>query len=167
MQSKEELDASYVNPDPWGYQTNPEDIRRKHFILSIIHMVAEGRQYRKSLDIGAGEAWITKDIPSNIIHGYELSDTAFARWPKNVLRVQNFSLKYDLVLATGVLYPHYDYKTMIDGIRNVATGLVITSHIKGWGAYDDGFGSLIFKGEFPYREFNQELKVWRVNVPIP
>lgn len=165
MQTKEELDKSYETKDPWGYQTNPEDLKRKHYIISTAIMFIDwdgGGEFIRALDVGCGEGWITKDLPAVDIYGYEISDVAASRFPKNVKRATDFTSKYDLILATGVLYPHYDAHTLHAAIQHMATNIVITSHIKGWGALDGGFGTLVFKAEFPYREFVQELKVWRV-----
>lgn len=50
LQSKYEIEKWYENKDPWGYKNNPEDLKRKAILLSVIPR----RRYRKVLDIGCG-----------------------------------------------------------------------------------------------------------------
>src|SRR5690606_19701810 len=81
MQTKESLENWYKFLDPWNYQNTPDDLKRKEIILKHIEPCDT------ILDIGAGEGWITKDLPANEIYAIELSDIAASRFPKNVIRV--------------------------------------------------------------------------------
>ena len=97
IQTKEELENWYNNPDPWLYEATPDDKKRKDLILSLLD------HYDTALDIGCGEGFITKDIPANKIYGIELSDNASSRLPNNVNRLLKPEGKYDLVMTTGTL----------------------------------------------------------------
>lgn len=159
-QSKDELDAWYSKPDPWQYQTTPDDIFRKRVILSVLDLY--GVRYARALDIGAGEGFITQSLPAAMIQAYELSDTAATRLPDNVKRVTEPIGKYDLILATGVLYSQYDWRGMVDMINQYASGIVLTCSIASWevsAAWLGIRGKQIFTAEFPYREWNQKLRV--------
>lgn len=150
MQSKQELDTWYSKQDPWSYKDNPHDIRRKEIILS--HLKGE---YKRALDIGAGEGWLTKDLPAKEIHGIEVSDVAASRFPENVKRVHKPEGKYDLIIATGVFYDQYDYKQMHQWILDHASGLVLTSNIKSWERPLPK--KPFFEDEYEYRDYTQHL----------
>lgn len=155
MQSKKEIEQWFENKDPWGYENNPEDIRRKEFILSLLK-----KKYKRALDIGCGEGWITKDLPARWIYGYEISDNAAKRFPKNVKREIDPTGEYDLILATGVMYKHYDYDRFLNIILNNASGTVLLSNIKEWEVDVSRLGTPVFQTEYPYREFTQSLKIY-------
>ena len=88
MQSKDEIEKEYQTPDPWGFQTHPDDAARKQIILNALTLGAnKPMRFKRALDIGAGEGWITKDLPADEIFGFEISDTAASRFPANVKRV--------------------------------------------------------------------------------
>lgn len=117
-----------------------------------------------ALDLGAGEGWITKDLPAYERWGYELSDNAAARFPPAVKRVLEPAGKYDLVVATGVLYGHYDWRKMLRIIRERASRIVLTCHIKSWelAAVAEVPGMQIIDFEFPYRDWTQKLRVFEI-----
>lgn len=156
MQSQEELEAWYRVPDPWGYTTNPEDEKRKRIILSYL----EGT-YKKALDVGAGEGFITKDLPAKTIHALELSDTASNRLPSNVTRVLKPTGKYDLVIATGVLYPQYDWQVMLNILKQ-STGTILTCNILDWEQGIEQLGTPVVDIKFPYRNYIEHLCVYHV-----
>lgn len=154
------IDLWYRNRDPWAYETTPDDAKRKSYILHILELFGP---FSKALDIGAGEGWITKDLPALVKHGYELSDVAAARFPPTVRR--ELDGKYDLVTATGVLYAQYAWESLVKLINEHATGLVLTCNIKSWeipSAIHCIHGTQILDMEFPYREFTQKLRVFQV-----
>lgn len=167
MQTKEEIEKSYETPDPWGYTKNPDDKRRKELILQIIEMFTGG-VWKKGLDVCCGEAWITKDLPCSEIHGIEISDTAASRFPQNVKRVHAPDGDYGLILATGCLYGHYNWKEIVWNIRTAASGgncLIVVSNIEAWEvkeAINLIPGKQIFEARFPYREFHQKLRIFEV-----
>lgn len=153
MQNKQQLEKFYIKKDPWGYKTNPEDLKRKNIILKNIQ-----GQFKKVLDLGAGEGFITQDLPAKEIYGYEISDTASSRFPKNVKLIKDEYLKdekFDLVIATGVLYKQYDYMKFLDLIMKHAIGLVLTCNIKNQEINDLPF--LFKEFDFTYRTFVERL----------
>jgi trans-aconitate methyltransferase len=155
MQSKAELEDWYQDKDPWGYKTNPDDQKRKEKILAAIPK----KKYKRALDIGAGEGFITKDLPAAEIHAIEVSDKAAKRLPRNVKRVKQPEGKYDLILATGVLYKQYDYETMLKWIKDHASGVVVTCNIKDWEIPLDLGESK--DTTFKYRDYEQMLRVFK------
>jgi len=131
MQDKRDLEEWYGRKDPWGYETNKDDAMRK---ANIIHLARffNPTGYERALDIGAGEGWVTKDLPAAEIHGYELSDVAAARFPENVHRVMEPIGDYDLLIATGVLYRQYDWRGILETIKKHGTGVIIVAGILDW-----------------------------------
>lgn len=155
MQSKEELENWYSTPDPWGYTQNPEDTKRKEIILSYL------TEHKKALDIGAGEGWITKDIPAQIIHALEISDKASSRFPTNVTRVTTPDTDYDLIVACGVLYQQYDWQRMID-ILKTSKKTILTCNISDWELGLEQLGKPDVEIYFPYRNYQEHLCVYNV-----
>lgn len=155
---RSEIEKFYDTPDPWGYQDNPSDLLRKTKILEALKPYKP--LYEKSLDIGCGEGWITKDLPAAKKYGIELSDNASQRFPTDVIRIHEPNGKYDLIIATGVMYEHYDHKQFIDWIKKHASGIVLLCNIKEWEVGTDVLGSPVYSEEFPYREFTETLKVY-------
>ncbi len=85
MQSKQELEDWYSQPDRWGYFNNPEDTKR---LEKILFMLGWGKShYKRAIDIGCGEGFVTTFLPADEIHGLDLSDNALARLPQNVIPV--------------------------------------------------------------------------------
>lgn len=161
MQSPKEIENWYKDQDPWGYKDNEFDKERKAIILDDLSLYGH---FHRALDIGCGEGWITKDLPAKEIHGIELSDTASGRFPKNVKRVKEPEGEYDLVIATGVMYKHYDWKKFVEWINESATGIVLISSISEWEVseiHDMVRGKFSRQRLFPYREYKQRLTIYR------
>jgi hypothetical protein len=158
-QSREDIEAWYANPDPWGFQTNPADADRKARILAA--MKRPGPKYKRALDVGCGEGWITKDLPAALIHGLELSETARARIPSPVVAVEEPSGKYDLILVSGILYAQYDYRGVHELVaKHAGKGcVVVTCHIKDLEQPLPGEPELV--EEFPYREYTEIIRRYR------
>lgn len=152
-QTKQELEAWYATPDPWGYQKHPDDMYRKVTILSKLH----GKSFERALDIGCGEGWITQDLPAKEIHGLELSENARKRLSPNVKGVTEPEGKYDLIVLTGGLYSQYDYEQMTRWIVEHASGLVLTCNIEEWEINRLPKEKLFHQETFPYREYTQHL----------
>ncbi len=146
MQSKDDLEKWHSTKDAWNYETTQDDITRKEKILSLLGT------YKKALDIGAGEGWITKDINAEIIHAIEISDNASSRFPSNVKRVHEPEGEYDLVITTGTLYKQYDNQQILDWIRKCSKGSLLIAGIKSWLPTLPEPDKYI---EFPYREYTQ------------
>lgn len=160
-QSKDDLDRYYsTRPDPWEYATTKDDETRKRYILHALELFPP---FQRVLDLGAGEGWLTKDLPALTKHGYELSDVAAARFPDSVQRLCHG--QYDLVVATGVLYSHYDWHTIVGLIEGRASNVILTCNIKEWevGAAIAAIpGKQVLDMEFPYRNFQQKLRVFQI-----
>lgn len=156
MQSKEELEQWYAKPDPWAYTQTADDAIRKNFILDILPF-----RYKRALDIGCGEGFVTSELPAIEIHGIEISDAAAARFPWNVLRVSEPQGFYDLVMTTGTLYTQYDHSQIANWVKRAACRHILIGGIKDWlQPYE--FGRLIREKEFPYREYTQRLMLYEV-----
>lgn len=159
-QTKAELDEFYMEPDPWGYESHPDDQLRKDFILAAVN------RYRpvagRTLDIGAGEGFITRDIPGRV-SVIETSDTAAERLPDHIERIYEPSVKFELVLACGVLYAHYEVDQIYRWInRAIATGgHIITCNIKEWEVSRLPKNKLVDIRTFPYREYTEVLRVYK------
>lgn len=156
MQSKSELEDWYSSSDPWGYTTNPDDIKRKKYILRAL----EG-EYDRALDIANGEGWITGMLPAKEIHGIEISDKAAKNYPETVKRVTEPIGKYDLVLCTGALYEQYDHAQFAKWIRTSASKHILIAGIRSW-LIDYQFGDLILYRKFKYRDMEQIIKLYEV-----
>lgn len=160
MQSKEELEKWHLIKDPWGYENNPDDAYRKEVILSILQYNRPFyTKYQTALDIGAGEGWITKDIPAIEIDAIEISDNAAARFPVNVSRVTEPKGHYDLVITTGTLYKQYDNKQILQWIKESKPKTLLIAGIEDW-LVDLPFGEPIKEIKFPYREYIQVIKLY-------
>jgi hypothetical protein len=169
MQSPIEIDESYKIPDPWGFRSNPDDAIRKREIINAC--ISQRSIYAKALELGAGEGWITKDLPAVEKHGLEISLNARNRMPSFVFpRIAiEPDEKFNLIVAAGCLYSHYDYRLFFKIMReNISElcGYVVTCNIASWERPElakDNFLGLtpIYSKIFPYREFVQKLRVFR------
>lgn len=159
-QTKDDLEEWYLQVDPWGYTTNQDDQQRKEMILDALSPYAP---FKRALDIGCGEGFITKDLPAKAIEGIEMSDNAAGRLPKNVKRVVNPSGEYDLIICTGMLYDHYDHHTFLSWIRShiAPGGIILTCNIKDWEINDLPSEPQVHDVEFYYRTYQQKLRVYK------
>src|SRR5690606_26236987 len=153
MQTKESLENWYKFLDPWNYQNTPDDLKRKEIILKHIEPCDT------ILDIGAGEGWITKDLPANEIYAIELSDIAASRFPKNVIRVSEPTAVYDYVLACGVLYPQYNSDQILNWCKTYAKKILICG-IEDW-LVPYYFGKPEKVVRFTYRTYIQRLELYK------
>lgn len=151
-QSKEDLERWWSTPDAWQYETTHDDYIRKEKILELM------TYYNRALDIGAGEGFITKDIPAKTIEAIEISDNAAKRLPEPIKRVSEPTGEYDLILATGVFYDQYNWQQMHEWILEHSNGTIITSNIKDW---EHPLPlTPIHEEEFRYRQYTQHLCVY-------
>ena len=157
MQTKEELEHWYAVPDPWLYKQTPDDEERKNLILDFLPL-----KYRRALDIGCGEGFITTDLPAIDIHGIEVSDNAARRLPWNVKRVHEPEGAYDLVMTTGTLYQQYNHAQIAEWIRRCAYRHVLIAGIKDW-LVPYNFGTPLAAKEFKYREYTQSMILYEVS----
>jgi hypothetical protein len=166
-QQKEQLEDWYDKEDPWKYTTTADDHARKDRIISVLKVFRENYQpFARALDLGAGEGWLTKDLPALVKHGYEISDKAASRFTDRVERKCEGT--YDLVIATGVLYTHYDWWSLVKLITLHASRIVLTCNIKDWeNSTAIGLipGRQVLEFDFPYRQYVQKLRVFDVSTP--
>lgn len=159
-QSKQDLEDFYNAEDPWGYKTNKDDEHRKKMILDVLSPHAP---FKRALDIGCGEGFITQDLPAKEIEGIEISDNAAKRLPDNVKRVVNPEGLYDLIICTGMLYEQYDHHSFLSWIKSHIRkgGIVLTCNIKDWEINTLPSENQIHEVEFDYRTYTQKLRVYR------
>jgi len=157
----EDIENFYSIEDPWGFKSNPDDLKRKQIIIDTAkqycQQILNKKLYDNALELGAGEGWITKDLPSKEKYGYEISSLAKSRWPQTVKEFQQ-QMKYDLIIAPGVLYEQYDYEKFHEIMLNNSNGIVMTISIKNW--EKNYLTNPIYEIEFVYREFLENLKVY-------
>jgi trans-aconitate methyltransferase len=159
MQSKQELEKWYEEPDKWGYFSNEYDALRLQKILFILGWGK--KRYDRVLDIGCGEGFITEHLPANEIHGLDISNNALNRLPQNVTPVDKPIGKYDLVISTGTLYAQYDHEYIYKLIMESASQYVLIAGISDW-LIEKNFGAEIQKLHFPYRQFTQKIALYAV-----
>ena len=56
IQDLKELEEWHKQQDPWSYENDPEDLKRKNILLSEI----PAGTYDNVLDIGCGQGFITR-----------------------------------------------------------------------------------------------------------
>lgn len=178
VQTRDELEQFYSAVDPWGYEHNEHDVRRKAVLLSEI----PARAYTNVLDIGCGHGFITRELPGTNIIGVDLSAKAIEQarerddgrrqyiqgslFELNRLRETTpaLNVKFDLIVITGVLYPQYigGAKTLVYDIVDTllaSNGILISVHISSW--YSSRFPYLLMKNTFyDYREYTHLLEVY-------
>ena len=177
LQPLKELELFYSNEDPWGYETNSDDVKRRNIILSEI----PERNYENVLDIGCGHGFVTRELSGKKITGIDISTNAITQAKshqtkqsktKHIDFIQSsiFDLDshiygiYDLIVITGVLYPQYigQAKTAIYKIVDkylASDGILICCHINEW--YKLRFPYLMLENYyFEYREYTQCLEVY-------
>ena len=173
LQPINELEQWHTKPDPWGYETNPDDRSRKSILLSEIPR----RPYARVLDIGCGQGFVTRDLPGDQIVGVDISQEAINRaqerpTPRVSFRKGSlFELptlftgeKFDLIVITGVLYSQYIGHSnslvylCIDSLL-AENGVLVSVHIDQW--YNSRFPYLLIKNIFyQYREYTHNLEVY-------
>jgi hypothetical protein len=170
MQPLSEIEEAYKTPDPWGFRTNSDDAIRKQAIIEACKYIRA--DYDKALEIGAGEGFITEDLPARKKYGFEVSKLARSRMSKNVVPldfIQSYEI-FDLVVVPGVLYGHYDCEKFYDIVDKHSNDVVVTCNIKAWEdkrmenpkwLFDRMRIKQIESWEFPYREFTQKLRLLR------
>lgn len=157
-QSINDIEKWYEREDPWDYKTNPEDVKRKKIIIDCLEKYG---RFSKALDIGCGEGWITEDLPAIQKYGFDVSENALSRLPSNVIPLREIDGKFDLIIATGVLYQHYEWEKITEMIIKHASSIILTCNIKDWEIMKLPYTQIEY-AEFPYREFVEVLRVFQV-----
>jgi trans-aconitate methyltransferase len=161
MQSKQELEDWYSEPDRWGYFDNHMDGVR---LKQILRLLGFGKKrYSRAIDIGCGEGFVTRHLPADEIHGLDLADNALKRLPQNVTPVSAPKGKYDLVISTGTLYKQYDHEAIYKLVMESASQYILVGGIQDW-LIDYDFKSKVEFTIFPYREFTQKLTLYNVEI---
>lgn len=172
IQSREELDAWYNKPDPWGYEENPDDLNRRAMLLSVLPK----KRYARVLDIGCGNGFVTCRLPGDGIVGVDLSEKAIAYAKQRATphieyrQASVFDLSddrlgcSDLIVISGVLYPQYIgagrllVYTIIDELLEPG-GHLVCAHITEW--YECRFPYITITREYyKYRNYSHVLEVY-------
>jgi predicted TPR repeat methyltransferase len=172
LQPIEDLEEWQKKDDPWGYEDNPEDTKRRDILLSEI----PDKIYKNVLDIGSGQGFITKHLPGERIIGVDISHEAIKKakvFESDRIKFIQCSLfelnkifdeKFDLMIIAGVLYPQYigNSLNLIYLIVNKLlqeSGILMSVHINSW--YKGRFPYLLLKEYFyDYREYLHRLEVY-------
>lgn len=173
IEKKEDLDRWYQTKDPWGYETNADDLKRRELVLSEIRLYSPS----SVLDIGCGNGFITNQIEAPKVIGVDYSSNAIAQAKESKASGADFKVgdifdidvvvddgTFDLVVITGVLYPQYigNAKSLIyQKIDKVLKpgGHLLSVHIDEW--YSCRFPYLMTKQiSYSYREYQHCLEVY-------
>lgn len=172
LQSIGELESWHQTSDPWGYETHPDDRKRKHILLSELPV----RKYERVLDIGCGQGFITRDLPGEKVTGIDISKEAILKARESsesrltFRQASIFDLllppvqSYDLIIITGLIYQQYvgHASTLIYHIIDTQLaqhGVLVSVHIDQW--YQARFPYLMLKEHlYEYREFIHRLEVY-------
>ena len=175
LQPLDEIEQWYDKPDPWNYESNRSDQVRRANLLSVVPR----KRYRRILDIGSGDGFITGRLPGDEVIGVDISNRAI-QLAKDKFRDQShlsfyplslFELpeagwahSFDLIVITGVLYPQYIAEgeqlafSILDDLL-VPGGHLLSVHIDEW--YRFRFPYLTLHREYySYREYSHHLEVY-------
>ena len=166
--------------DPWGYESNPSDVVRRQWFHAFTGSIPKSR----TLDIGAGVGFISRDIKTEEYVGLDISPTStselnnyFKKIGKgkthqaiegSVLDLEKMNLgTFDFIIGTGVFYEHYlgknknNLESQINSVSRYGTYLA-TIHIAEWSTLIPNFGFIeLDRWQYPYREFTHELILQR------
>lgn len=173
IQSKEELETWYGTTDPWDYENDAEDLKRKKILLGEI----PDRAYQSVLDIGCGNGFITNELPGDSILGVDLSENAInyanannkkahvSYQAKNIFDLYDLGQTFDLVVITGVLYSQYIGSSnnlihiIIDKVLK-KDGVLVSVHINDW--YTCRFPYNLFREHlYSYKQYLHRLEVYQ------
>jgi SAM-dependent methyltransferase len=166
--------------DPWEYETNPSDVVRRQWFHTFISAIPKTR----TLDIGAGVGFVSKDVKTSEFVGLDISQTStselnayFQKVGKSkthkairgsVLDLEKMNLgKFDFIISTGVFYEHYlgknrnNLETQINSVSYYGTYL-LTVHIADWPNLIPNLDFIeLDRWQYPYREFTHEIILQR------
>jgi SAM-dependent methyltransferase len=166
--------------DPWGYEANPNDAVRRRWFEAFSSPISKSR----TLDIGAGVGFISRDITTNEYVGLDISETStselnayFRKVGKDnthkairgsVLDLDKMNLGiFDFIIGTGVFYEHYlgknrnNLESQINSVSSYGTYL-LTVHIADWPTLIPTLDFIeLDRWQYPYREFTHELILQR------
>lgn len=174
LQDRADIEDSYSLPDPWNYDSTPDDYARIEMLLSEL----PDKPFERVLDIGCGNAFLTSKLPGKEIVGIDISEKALG-WAMKRCHSSRYSFHqagifdisvdklgtFDLIVITGVLYPQYigcalDLARMkIDEVLR-SPGTLVHAHILDWfkgGFRYDNISTHIYK----YREYHHLLEIYQ------
>jgi 2-polyprenyl-3-methyl-5-hydroxy-6-metoxy-1,4-benzoquinol methylase len=178
LQTGKDLNEWFSKTDPWEYESNLDDKKRKDILFSTL----PDREYKKVLDIGCGHGFVTRDMPGKKIIGVDYSDKAIVQANKTLPKSKKKKISYqvgdlftldedfpphsfDLIVITGVLYPQYIGKAgtlvflIVDKLLKPG-GVLATVHINEWGAIRFPY-LLLNQQMYNYRTFTHNLEVYQ------
>ncbi|MEW9673277.1 class I SAM-dependent methyltransferase [Ammoniphilus sp. 3BR4] len=155
--------------DPWFTETDKDLLKRKEILLAEIPQ----KKYKNVLDIGCGNGLITRDLPGEKILGIDNSKSAVSLAANNINSKVSFKClsiynipqikndKYDLIVLSGLMYPHYIKESLyliycIIDQHLSDTGILITNHIDKW--YKARFPFLMVK-EYYYEHLGYTTRI--------
>jgi len=163
------------DPDPWKYENDPADIKRRNILMSLI----PEKEYERVLDIGCGNGFITLELPGKSVLGIDISENAIKHAKRRAGNQKRIEFRraslfdipffekqetYDLIVITGVLYPQYIGESkllvysIIDDILRPG-GFLLCCHIAEW--YSLKFPFYLVKNEFyPYKEYTHIYELY-------
>lgn len=178
IQTQSELDEFYSVSDPWAYYDTPDDHLRRTELLSVL----PPKPFRRVLDIGSGNGFVTFSLPGHEVVGIDISSKA-VEWARHAIvrqshperfRFECLSLfdprvlalgHFDLLVVTGVLYEQYIGKGASVVRCNVDQllepgALVASCHIREWAHLRFPY-SLMDMCLYPYRQYTHQLEIFR------
>ena len=184
IQTPDELDSFYAEPDPWNYVETPDDQRRRIELLSVLPR----KTFRRVLDIGCGNGFVTFSLPGEEVIGIDMSKKA-VQWAREAIshqpqpdhfRFECFSLfdpeilelgKFDQIVITGVLYEQYIGKAEAVVRYNVdqllaPAGILASCHIREWLHLRFPY-SLLDMALYPYRQFTHQIEIFLNDPALP
>ena len=167
------FDEFHLTDDPWDYEKNKDDIQRRNILLEKL----ENYTFINALDIGCGQGFITRYIPSRNITGVDISNNAVKHAKRknqnkninfkksSIFDLSTHSFKYDLIIINGLLYKSYvgNSKNLIYLIIDKlleSNGILISCHIIDWSRIVFPY-FLIDEEIYQYRQFYHHLQVYK------
>lgn len=172
----DDTEDEWVSRDPHGYFSNADDRRRVEELLAIL----PSARYRRAIDLGSGNGFLTAHLPADEVIGIEVSPRAIdaARqyqsdlWRDRPLTFVESSIwdapkfvpgPFDLIVATGSLYKRYlgnNLSWLDRTIRALAApaATLVTCHVAEW-PYWLPTATEIDRWMYPYRSWQHELVV--------
>ena len=173
------IDPYDVGEDPYQYWGNPEDAKRLNHLQ---HFLGDANP-TLTADVGCGEGFITEHLPGKEIYAFEKSraalDTFRGRMSKtkrnslgtihyvnwNVFDAPPLENKFDLVIITGLLYPHLLESAGNLAVENICKlgrrgATYISVHVSEWGSFAPPL-DLIDEHMYSYRNQVHKIEVFR------
>jgi len=177
LQTQKELDEFYISEDPWEYDKTPDDLKRRDELIYILPK----QKYKRTLDLGCGNGFLTIHLPGESIIGCDISENAilYAKERANKKNRENIKFLqmnifdccpekigvFDLIVITGILYPQYIgsgnsiIRLIVDKLLH-SNGILVCCHIDEW--YNIRFPYVPLDTViYPYRNFMHRLEVYK------